>query len=99
MWLEEVLGFKLRGNTLAIDPVIPRGWAGFHLRFRYKSTKYEIAIENPAHVCRGVILVELDGVPILSKTILLSDDNQPHTLRVRLGPHSGPEGVQVASPP
>ena len=38
VWLEEVLGFKLRGDTLTIDPVIPRDWPGFHLRYRHKST-------------------------------------------------------------
>jgi cellobiose phosphorylase len=89
VWLEEVLGFKLRGDTLTIDPVIPKDWPGFHLRYRHKSTWYEIAIENPAHICRGVTLVELDGAPVSSKAITLRDDKQPHTLRIRLGlePH------------
>jgi cyclic beta-1,2-glucan synthetase len=84
VWLEDVLGFKLRGDTLVIDPVIPKRWPGFRLRYRYKSTWYQIEIENPEHACRGVARVELDGVPILSKAIHLYDDNQPHTLRVKV---------------
>ena len=91
VWLEEVLGFKLRGDILIIDPVIPKDWPGYHLRYRYKSTVYEIDIENPAHVCRGVTLVEYDGAPIISKAIGLRDDKQPHTIRVRLGPEGGGE--------
>jgi cyclic beta-1,2-glucan synthetase len=99
VWLEEVLGFKLRGDTLTIDPVIPRDWPGFHLRYRHKSTLYEIAIENPDLVSRGVALVELDGRSVSSKTIPLRDDKEPHALRVRLGPEGGPESGEVASRP
>ena len=91
VWLEEVLGFKLRGDILIIDPVIPKDWPGYHLRYRYKSTVYEIDIENPAHVSRGVTLVEYDGAPVTSKAIGLRDDKQPHTIRVRLGPEGGGE--------
>ncbi len=86
VWLEDVLGFKLRGGTLTIDPVIPKDWPGFRLRYRHKRTWYDIAIENPEHVCRGVALVELDGARLSSRTIPLHDDTQPHAIRVCLGP-------------
>ncbi|MEQ1850376.1 MAG: glucoamylase family protein [Chthoniobacteraceae bacterium] len=85
VWLEEVLGFKLRGETLTLDPVIPKGWPGFRIRYRHKGTPYEIVIENPAHVSRGVASVELDGAPVMSKAIPLLDDKQPHIIRVVLG--------------
>ena len=29
IWLEEVLGFKLRADTLTIEPVLPADWPGF----------------------------------------------------------------------
>ena len=86
VWLEEVLGFKVRGDTLTIDPVIPKDWPGYRLRYRHKSTWYSIAIENPEHVCRGVALVELDGARVSRQTIPLHDDMQPHAIRVCLGP-------------
>jgi cyclic beta-1,2-glucan synthetase len=98
VWLEEVLGFKLRGDMLSIDPVIPKEWDGFHLRYRHKNTWYEIDIENPAHVNRGVTLFEFDGVTTSSKTISLRDDKQSHTLRVRLGPESGEVDPRDAMP-
>jgi cellobiose phosphorylase len=85
VWLEEVLGFKLRGDTLTLDPVIPKAWPGFRIRYRYKSTAYEIAVENPSHVSRGVASVELDGVRVSSQTLRLDDDKQPHVIRVCLG--------------
>ena len=85
VWLEEVLGFKLRGDTLTIAPVIPKDWPGFRLRYRHRRTWYEIAIENPAHVCLGVARVELDGAAVAAGEIALQDDQQPHTIRVILG--------------
>jgi cyclic beta-1,2-glucan synthetase len=88
VWLEEVLGFKLRGDTLAVDPVIPKTSPGFRLRYRYKRTWYHIEVENPDHVCRGVASVELDGTVVSSRAIHLYDDNEPHSLRIRLGTES-----------
>ena len=32
--------------------------------FRYHATRYEINVENPAGVCRGVVTAELDGVAL-----------------------------------
>jgi cyclic beta-1,2-glucan synthetase len=34
VWIEEVLGLKVRGDRLQLDPVIPGNWEGFHLRYR-----------------------------------------------------------------
>ena len=62
VWLEEILGFQRRGDTLTINPVIPKDWPGFRLRYRFENTTYRISVENPDHCSRGVILVELDGV-------------------------------------
>ena len=39
VWLEEVLGFKLRGNHLSIAPAIPEDWPGYVLTFRYGETE------------------------------------------------------------
>jgi cyclic beta-1,2-glucan synthetase len=30
-----------------MDPCIPRAWPGFEIDFRYHSSRYEIAVENP----------------------------------------------------
>jgi cellobiose phosphorylase len=85
VWLEEVLGFKRRGDSLTIEPVIPKDWPGFRLHYRYQSTHYEIAIENPGNISSGVDLVELDGAVTPDKMITLHDDGGSHTIRVRMG--------------
>jgi cellobiose phosphorylase len=86
VWLEDVLGFKLRGETFTLEPVIPKEWPGFRLRYRHGSTFYHIILENPEQVSHGLTLVELDGVPVSSGTIPLYDDRQLHTVCVFLEP-------------
>ena len=85
VWLEEILGFQRRGDTLTMNPVIPKDWPGFRLRYRFKNTTYHITVENPDHCSRGVVVMELDGVSAADKTVRLSDDGLPHEVRVVLG--------------
>ena len=84
--LEWILGFRLRGTALLMDPCIPRSWRGFDLTFRYHSSTYEIKVENPHGVCRGVSSAEVDGKHVRGGSpILLSDDGAVHAIRVVLG--------------
>ncbi len=84
--LEWILGFRVRGGTLHLDPCIPRAWRGFEIRFRYHSARYEIAVENPRGVTRGVSRVELDDSPLAGgAAIALTDDGATHRVRVVLG--------------
>jgi len=85
VWLEEILGFQRRGDKLTINPVIPKDWPGFRLRYRFGNTIYHIGVENPDHCSRGVALVELDGAAVADKIVTLHDDAQPHAVRVVLG--------------
>ena len=59
--IEWILGFRLRGATLHLDPCIPRAWRGFEIAFRYHSARYEITVENPRGVSRGIAQIEVDG--------------------------------------
>jgi len=85
VWLEEILGFQRRGDTLTINPVIPKDWPSFRLRYRFQNTVYRILVENPDHCSRGVTLVELDGIAVADKIVTLRDDALLHEVRVVLG--------------
>jgi cellobiose phosphorylase len=85
VWLEEILGFQRRGDTLRLNPVIPKDWPGFRLQYRFGNTSYRISVENPDHCSRGVALVELDGVAAADKIVRLRDDALLHEVRVVLG--------------
>ncbi|HEY1167524.1 MAG TPA: glucoamylase family protein [Candidatus Limnocylindrales bacterium] len=85
--VEWILGFRLRGTTLLLDPCIPRAWPRYEIDFRYHSARYEIVVENPQGVSRGVALSELDGQALTGRgaAIPLADDGATHQVRVVLG--------------
>jgi cyclic beta-1,2-glucan synthetase len=85
--VESILGFRLRGTNLVIEPCIPRAWPRFEIAFAHHSARYEIAVENPHSVNSGVLSAELDGQPLErpSATIPLVDDGQIHRVTVILG--------------
>jgi cyclic beta-1,2-glucan glucanotransferase len=85
--IEWLLGFRLRGAALFIDPCIPRVWSGFSIRFRYHAARYEITVDNPRGVTRGIERVELDGIPVElgPEGLALRDDGAVHRVRVWMG--------------
>src|SRR5207247_2008847 len=62
--LERILGLRRRGATFSIDPCIPSFWSTYEIVWRYRGTRYEIAVANPERKCGGVICAELDGVAV-----------------------------------
>jgi cyclic beta-1,2-glucan synthetase len=88
VWLEDVLGFKLRGDALIIDPCIRSDWTEYFIRYRYQTSWYDITVQNPDRAQRGVAWVELDGERLPCGTtegISLHDDGVTHRVLVRLG--------------
>jgi cellobiose phosphorylase len=90
--LEAILGFHPRGDRLLIDPCIPQAWPGFGIDYQYRSSRYTIEVENPNRVCRGIVLVELDGARLDGSAlergvapIPLADDGLEHRVRVVMG--------------
>jgi cyclic beta-1,2-glucan synthetase len=84
--VEWILGFRLHGMMLTIDPCIPRNWPAYSIDFRYHSAIYNIRVENPCGVARGVAITEVDG-KLLAGTanISLADDGAVHKIRIVLG--------------
>ncbi|MEP6946098.1 MAG: glucoamylase family protein [Acidobacteriota bacterium] len=83
--LESMLGFRLRGETLTIEPCIPRSWRGFEIDYRRADTLYRIKVENPSGFCRGVAEVRLDGELLPSNEIPIDADGQTHNVTILLG--------------
>ena len=82
--IEAILGIRLRGGALHIDPCIPRSWPGFEVVFAPPGARYRIQVENPHGVSRGVSGIEVDGAPITGDIPVLRDGAE-HTVRVVLG--------------
>ena len=83
--LESILGFKLRGDHLLIDPCIPVGWQSYQISFKYHASQYEITVHNPRGATRGVTRLELDGTVLTTSSVQLVDDGGQHQIRVEIG--------------
>jgi len=84
--LESILGFRVRGTMLSIDPCIPRTWPGYSVTFRYRSATYQIRVNNPSGISRGVTSVKLDDKIIVDRAnIPLMDDGAAHHVLVEMG--------------
>jgi cyclic beta-1,2-glucan synthetase len=84
--IEWILGFRLRGRFLHLDPCIPRVWRGFEIVFRYHASRYEIRVDNPRGVTRGVSAATLDGQALVDlAAIPLTNDGATHRVEVVLG--------------
>ncbi len=85
--IEAILGFRVQGAFLLLAPCIPKAWPRFEIAFKYRSARYQIAVENPHGVSRGVAYVELDGtaLPQGATRLALVDDGEAHKVRLILG--------------
>jgi cyclic beta-1,2-glucan synthetase len=85
--MESILGLRRKGDVLIVDPCIPKAWPGFTASLRHGASRYEVVVENPDGVMRGVQAALLDGREIDARpaSVELKDDGQAHELRVRLG--------------
>jgi cyclic beta-1,2-glucan synthetase len=84
--LEWILGLQVRADKLVFNPCIPKDWRQYSLVYQHGNSRYEISIENPNGVSRGIALIELDGMQQLNDNgIILSNDGQLHLVRVVLG--------------
>jgi cyclic beta-1,2-glucan synthetase len=85
--VESILGLRIESGALRLEPCIPRSWPRFEIMLRHGGSRYEIVVENPQGVQRGVAAAELDGATITVRPLLvpLKDDGAVHRLQVRLG--------------
>ena len=77
-----MLGIRPGFDRLEIDPCIPADWEGFEARRRWRDAEYDIRVENPDHVEKGVRIVEVDGKPA---EYVPAFESGTHAVRVIMG--------------
>jgi cyclic beta-1,2-glucan synthetase len=92
--LESIVGFKLLGEKLQIDPCVPRWWRDFEITYRRNRAVYQIRVENPMGLSRGVISVEVDGAILEGNEIALSDEPKHHNVKIVMG-EKAPTGEAI----
>lgn len=85
--IESILGLRIEGDTLRLDPCIPKSWPRFEIKIRRGASQYEIIVENPHSMQRGIGAAELDGVSIDARPLHVPfvDDGLGHRVQVRMG--------------
>jgi len=84
--IEWLLGIRLHGPSLLIDPRIPKKWPGFAVSLRYRSATYDVEVENPRGAGFGVTAIGIDGRSLAGAgPIALVDDGAAHRVKVVLG--------------
>ncbi|MDD2375207.1 MAG: N,N'-diacetylchitobiose phosphorylase [Eubacteriales bacterium] len=58
-----MLGIRPGYNQLYIDPCIPAGWQSFSAVRVWRGCRYEIQVENPEGIQKGVQAIYIDGKP------------------------------------
>lgn len=82
--VENLLGLKLRGDKIYIDPCIPSSFDHYSMRYRYKTTVYDISVKNPYGANTGVKSIYLDSVLVKGEFISLVDDGKKHSIDVTM---------------
>ena len=79
IWVEEVLGFHLSGESFTIRPVMPASWTGFKMTYRFRTTSYRISVERTFE-SPGV---EMEGTALRDGVVHLVDDGVVRQVLVR----------------
>ncbi len=80
---ESLLGLRLEVDKLRFAPCLPADWEMFKVHYRYRETIYHITIQQMS-AGSGETSVTVDGVEQPDDTIPLIDDQQEHSVKVRI---------------
>ncbi len=83
--IEAILGLTLDRGELRIDPCIPRSWPKYEATLKRAGSEYQIVVENPDGVNRGVRRIDVNGVERPKPTIPLIADAGVVRVRVVMG--------------
>jgi cellobiose phosphorylase len=89
-WLHRVathwiLGIRPQVNGLLVDPSIPSQWTGFQVTRKFRSAVYNIEVQNPNKVSKGVKSVTIDGKAHDSNLLPVFSDGKTHRVKVVMG--------------
>jgi cellobiose phosphorylase len=85
-----ILGVRPEYEGLRIDPCIPSNWDGFKMKRFFRNARYEIEVQNPEHISKGVQSIYVDGRLIQGNYVPIFEDGSTHRVIVTLGKGKSP---------
>ena len=77
-----MLGLKVQNETLRIEPCIDANWKEYGIRYRFKTSVYNIKVKNPDGKQTGVSRFRLNGQEIPEKQIKLLDNGAINEIEI-----------------
>jgi cellobiose phosphorylase len=72
--VENLLGLQRSGDTLRLQPLLPAGWPGYVLHYRFGSAHYRIEVRDSG----SELILSLDGEQLAEAKLQLKDDGRMH---------------------
>jgi len=82
---QAILGVKPYYDGLLIDPAIPSDWKKYKVKRKFRGVNYNITIENPDGVSKGVKEVMVNGKANDSNVVFVADAKEAVEVKVVLG--------------
>ena len=80
--LENILGFKRKGNKIFLPQKIPSTWDRFEIQYKYKSNIYNIKVMKDSNT-NGIVVLK-NGQKIEQNFIELKDENKIETIEIKM---------------
>jgi cellobiose phosphorylase len=80
-----ILGIQPDYDGIKIDPCIPSGWKGYEVTRKFRGATYQIKVENPNGVSKGVKEVSVDGNLQPSNIVPIFQDGKEHSVVIIMG--------------
>jgi cellobiose phosphorylase len=66
---QHILGVRPTFDGLQVDPCIPAEWDGIKVSREYQGTRYEIEVQNPDGLHKGIKKLIVDGIDVMGNII------------------------------
>jgi cellobiose phosphorylase len=80
-----ILGIRPQYHGLLVEPCIPKGWTKFAVTRHFRDAIYEIRVENPSHVPKGIKDVTVDDKKLKTSLLPAFADGKKHVARITMG--------------
>ena len=80
-----ILGIRPGYAEMTIDPCIPADWKEFEVTRQWRGVTYQIRVNNPSGVQKGVKSINLNGKPVEGPSVPLQNAGTVNTVIVEMG--------------
>lgn len=80
-----IFGVRPDYDGLIVDPCIPKGWKTFSVSRKFRNSIYNVTVNNPNNVSKGVKALKVDGRLINGNKIPDFHDGKEHMVEAELG--------------